>query len=434
MFGRIVSPRLWQHVAGSSQSVAIGAAASAVLAALVKAHRVNDNLSGCELKTRVTDDLSHRLYADEQRTVALFHNSSVSVVHIVVSGAPPGFSPGLYNFDSRQVPLGSGTGCIWDQRHIVTNFHVIQKARGGALVTLSDHTCYNAELVGVDPDKDLAVLRIKGADGATKPLLPLQRGSSSNLQVGQKVFAIGNPFGFDQTLTSGLVSGIGRQIPSVTGKPIRGLIQTDAAINPGNSGGPLLDARGKLIGINTMIHSPSGASAGIGFAIPVDTVVRVVERILAGRRPAFLGVHCLPNHVSRQISNVFVDQGGPSVEGVLISEVEPYSPADNWVKPLIRTAGGVCGDEILAINGRETPTVEKLLDEVEALSAGDEVELLCRRRQGESAKLVRIPVRLAAPRPYGLLESRNKSPSHGQAITDCNDDSPRRTKRTAADY
>lgn len=176
-----------------------------------------------------------------------------------------------------QIPEGTGSGFIWDHAgNIVTNFHVIQNA-DAAQVTLSDQSSWKARLVGGAPDKDLALLRI---DAPADRLRPIPIGSSKDLQVGQKVFAIGNPFGLDQTLTTGVISALGREIESLTRRPIQGVIQTDAAINPGNSGGPLLDSAGRLIGVNTQIYSPSGAFAGIGFAIPVDTVNRFVPELI----------------------------------------------------------------------------------------------------------------------------------------------------------
>ena len=181
----------------------------------------------------------------------------------------------------QQVPRGTGTGFVWDDRgYIVTNFHVVQEA-SGARVTLADQTSFKAQLVGVFPDRDIAVLKI---DAPKNKLPPLAIGTSKDLVVGQKVYAIGNPFGLDQTLTTGIVSALNREIDSVTQRTIRGVMQTDAAINPGNSGGPLLDSAGRVIGVNTAICSPSGASAGIGFAIPVDEVNRIVPRLIRDGR------------------------------------------------------------------------------------------------------------------------------------------------------
>ncbi len=196
---------------------------------------------------------------DEQATIDLFAEVSASVVQVAV-------------------PQGTGSGFVWDDKgHIVTNYHVI-KNQPVASITLSDGNFRKAIPVGVAPDKDLAVLRVQETEGSQ--LSPLLLGESANLMVGQKAFAIGNPFGLDQTLTTGIISGLGREVKSLTGRPIRDCIQTDAAINAGNSGGPLLDSAGRVIGINTQIYSPTGTSAGIGFAVPVDTINRIVPQLI----------------------------------------------------------------------------------------------------------------------------------------------------------
>ena len=201
--------------------------------------------------------------------------------------------------DVTEIPQGTGSGFVWDQDgHIVTNFHVVQEG-DRANVTLNDGSTYPATIVGTTPDKDIAVLKI---DAPPQKLLPLPIGQSSNLKVGQKVLAIGNPFGLDQTLTTGVISGLGREIKSVSGRPIHDVIQTDASINPGNSGGPLLDSSGRLIGINTAIYSPSGANAGIGFAVPVDTVNQIVPQLMKfGKitRPG-LGISILADQIAQQ--------------------------------------------------------------------------------------------------------------------------------------
>ena len=220
------------------------------------------------------------LAEDEKSTIALFKQSSPSVVHITTMTV----RQNRFTRDIQQIPQGTGSGFIWDKDgHIVTNYHVIQGA-DAARVTLADQSTYQARLVGAYPDKDLAVLII---DAKKDRLPPIPLGTSRDLEVGQKVFAIGNPFGLDHSLTTGVISAVGREIESVTHQPIKNVIQTDAAINPGNSGGPLLDSAGRLIGVNTAIYSPSGAYAGIGFAIPVDEVNSVVPRLIReGRHSA----------------------------------------------------------------------------------------------------------------------------------------------------
>jgi S1-C subfamily serine protease len=210
---------------------------------------------------------------DERETIALFEQASPSVVYITSLSV----RRDLFTLNVLEIPQGTGSGFVWDDAgHIVTNFHVIQNA-DRAQVTLADRSTWVAELVGVAPAKDLAVLRI---DAPAAKLRPLPVGSSEDLRVGQTVLAIGDPFGLDQTLTTGVISALGREIESVAQIPIRDVIQTDAAINPGNSGGPLLDSSGRLIGVNAAIYSPSGAYAGIGFSIPVDTVKWVVPELI----------------------------------------------------------------------------------------------------------------------------------------------------------
>jgi S1-C subfamily serine protease len=211
---------------------------------------------------------------DEQATIELFKAVSPSVVHVTNLGV----ERVPFSLNAQVVPRGTGTGFIWDENgFIVTNYHVVDGA-SAVRVILSDHSSYESTRIWGYPDKDLAVIRI---DAPKAKLKPIAVGTSQDLQVGQKTLAIGNPFGLDQTLTTGIVSALGREIESASGRPIQGVIQTSAAINPGNSGGPLLDSAGRLIGVNTAILSPSGTFAGIGFAIPVDEVNRLVPQLIA---------------------------------------------------------------------------------------------------------------------------------------------------------
>jgi S1-C subfamily serine protease len=302
------------------------------------------------------------LSADELNNIAVFKNISPSVVHITTLG----LATNLFTMDVTQVPRGTGTGIIWDEQgHIVTNYHVIQDANA-ARVTLADRSTWKAELVGAFPDRDLAVLRIKAPREKLKPIL---LGESHNLQVGQKVYAIGNPFGLDQTLTTGIVSALNREIKSATQRPIHRVIQTDAAINPGNSGGPLLDSAGRLIGLNTAIYSPSGAYAGIGFAIPVDVVRRIVPRLIRdGKfvRPA-IGIQGASDDVRQAL-------GLPP--GVVIVGVERRSPASRaGISPFYRDEDGniVMGDELIAINGSPITSDDELLSALEDHQAGDRI-------------------------------------------------------------
>jgi S1-C subfamily serine protease len=318
------------------------------------------------------------LGADELNNIAVFKAASPSVVNITALG----LERDLFSLNVQQVPQGTGTGFVWDtQGHIVTNFHVIQEA-SGARVTLADQTSYRAELVGAFPDRDIAVLRIK-APAAT--FRPLPVGTSRDLQVGQKVYAIGNPFGLDQTLTTGIVSALNREIESVTRRAIKGAIQTDAAINPGNSGGPLLDSAGRLIGVNTAIFSPSGASAGIGFAIPVDEVNRIVPRLIRdGRmvRPS-LGLTAAPPELNRKlglpkgVAVVRLQRGGPAARAGL----KAFARGD---------AGIVAGDVITAVDGEPVQTLDDVLTMLERLQPGDRCTLTLWRSGATRRRSVRL--------------------------------------------
>src|SRR5690606_6770715 len=286
-----------------------------------------------------------------------------------------------------QVPRGTGSGFIWDDAgHVVTNNHVIQGA-SGAQVRLADGRSFDAELIGRSPYHDLAVLRIRTA-GDRPPPLPI--GTSEDLKVGQKVFAVGNPFGLDWTLTTGIVSALNRELPTDSGLSIRDLIQTDAAINPGNSGGPLLDSAGRLIGVNTAIFSPSGAYAGIGFSVPVDTVNRVVPRLIAtGRytRPT-LGIR-IESQINAWLSERY------KVDGVYVLAVDAGSPAAAaGLRPasIDRYENVTVGDVILAVGERRTEDVEDLHDALDRANPGERVILRVQRGRQE----IRVPVLLTA--------------------------------------
>ena len=304
----------------------------------------------------------------ERDTIDLFRRTAPSVTFITsVTRRRDFFSLNVY-----EIPRGTGSGFVWDDRgHIVTNFHVISGS-SRVQVTLADQSSWDARLVGVAPEKDLAVLRVEAPAGLLKPL-PI--GSSSDLQVGQQVFAIVNPFGLDQTLTTGVISALDREIEAQDGRPIRGAIQTDAAINPGNSGGPLLDSGGRLIGVNTAIVSPSGAYAGIGFAIPVDTVNWVVpELITRGRieRPT-LGVELASERL----------MASWGLEGALIVGVYPGSGAERaGLEPsyIDRRGRLVLGDLIVAVDGRPITSGLDLILSLERYRAGDSVIVGVQRR------------------------------------------------------
>ena len=314
------------------------------------------------------------LAADERSTIELFKTVAPSVVHIKTLAVARDW----FNLDIFQIPKGVGSGFVWDpEGHIVTNFHVIQEAQA-ARVIFADQSVWQARLVGAYPDKDLAVLKI---DAPAAKLTPILVGSSHDLQVGQKVFAIGNPFGLDHSLTTGVISALGRQIESVTGRPIKEAIQTDAAINPGNSGGPLLDSAGRLIGVNTVIYSPSGAFAGIGFAIPVDEVSHLVPQIIAhGRvtRPG-LGIQVAPDDFARNLG----------LEGVLILGVAPNSPAAKaGLRPSRRDVWGQIelGDVIVAVDGNSISALNDLYDQLDKHRVGDRVRLTL-LREGQKVEV-----------------------------------------------
>lgn len=303
------------------------------------------------------------LPADERSVIETFEAARESVVFITTSSRVT--DP--WSRRSTEVPRGSGSGFVWDARgHVITNNHVIAGA-SGALIQLADGGTYRARLVGADPDHDLAVLRIEGGEAP-----PLPVGSSEDIQVGQKVLAIGNPFGLDWTLTTGVVSALDREFPGEDRRTLRGLIQTDAAINPGNSGGPLLDSAGRLIGVNTAIFSPSGGSAGIGFAVPVDVVNRVVPQLIehGSYSPPKLGIE-----YDQRINELARRQG---LSGILVLGIEPGSAAERaGLEPAEITADGrlAPGDIVVGVGGTPVATSEDLLVALDQYDPDDEVEI-----------------------------------------------------------
>lgn len=320
-----------------------------------------------ERQSTVTANLPEQLNPQELHTIRLFEESSPSVCFITTSTVRRDF----WSRNTMEIPSGTGSGFLWDKNgHIITNYHVIRGA-SRAQITLFDQSTWDAELVGAAPEKDLAVLRIKAP---ANKLVPIPRGSSGRLRVGQSVYAIGNPFGLDYTLTTGIVSALGREIKSQSGIPIRDVIQTDAAINPGNSGGPLLDSSGKLIGVNTAIYSPSGASAGIGFSIPVDVVNWVVPELIAYgkiKRPS-VGFDWAENNITSRLG----------LQGALVLTVEPGSFAERaGIQPTYRDRTGRIrlGDLVVEFNGQVIKNGDDLQLELEKYDPGDEVALVLLR-------------------------------------------------------
>jgi len=304
------------------------------------------------------------LLPEEQRAIAVFEEARPSVVYITTLV----YRRDFFTFNVLEIPQGTGSGFIWDEAgRVVTNFHVIYEAQD-VQVTLSDQSVWKARVVGRAPDKDLAVLRI---DAPRDKLRPIRIGTSSGLKVGQSVYAIGNPFGLDQTLTTGIISALGREIESLTRRPIQGVIQTDAAINPGNSGGPLLDSVGLCIGVNTAIYSPSGANAGVGFAVPIDTVNRIISQLISyGKviQPG-LGIDPVEDSVARQVG---------IEEGVLVRTVDRQgAAAAAGMMPTRYDGEGnvVLGDIIVSIDGQAVKTSDDLYKILERYNVGDEVRV-----------------------------------------------------------
>ncbi len=325
------------------------------------------------------------LAADEQTTIGIFESVSPSVVNITTSARVRD----LWTRRVSEVPRGTGSGFVWDDDgHVVTNYHVIAGA-SRAVVGLDSGRTFDAVLIGASPEHDLAVLKINVPMDAPPPV-PI--GTSTDLRVGQKVFAIGNPFGLDHTLTTGVISALDRTIPGERNGPdIEGLIQSDAAINPGNSGGPLIDSAGRLIGINTAIYSPSGASAGIGFSVPVDMVNRVVPKLIAdgGFLRPLIGITA-----NDEVSERLLADAG--VEGIMVLEVGPGSPAERaGLRPARRASDGgvLLGDVIQAIDGKPMRRMSDLTALLESHKVGDRIVLTI-WRDGE---LVPLEVALAAP-------------------------------------
>ena len=300
---------------------------------------------------------------DEANTTEVFSNASPSVVYVTSTA----LRRQRFSLNVLEIPQGAGSGFVWDDSGlIVTNYHVVARANR-LTVTLSDQREFEAKVVGLAPERDLAVLRLIAPPDQ---LIELPLGDSSELSVGRKVMAIGNPFGLDTTLTVGVVSALGREIQSPSGRKIRGVVQTDAAINPGNSGGPLLNSLGQLVGVNTAIYSPSGASAGIGFAIPVNTVKEVVPQLIAyGKilRPV-LGIE--------RASDAWIKRN--QIAGVPIVQTYRGFPADDAGMMGARRVGRndiVLGDIITGVDGQPVRTNEDYLSIMEKRRVGDTVTI-----------------------------------------------------------
>ena len=321
---------------------------------------------------------------NERNTMEVFRAAAPATVFVTQVGrvADP------LTLRAMEVPQGTGSGFIWDDRgHIVTNFHVVA-GRGRRppkiLVRLHDQSTYEARIVGVDPTKDIAVLRIDAPADKLTPIAVLPPGQP--LVVGQKAIAIGNPFGLDHTLTVGVISALGREVRGIGGVTIRDMIQTDAAINPGNSGGPLLDSQGRLIGMNTMIFSKSGASAGVGFAVPVQTIRRVVPQIIAHGKPTRvgIGISVLDDSIARRAG----------IAGVVVREAIPGSPAHRaGIRGLARTRfGPVIRDVIVSVDDEPIRSFDDLFSALDVRDPGDEVTVGVLDAERGTVRKLRIPL------------------------------------------
>ncbi len=315
----------------------------------------------------------------EATTVALFEKASPSVVHVFAQSAARGTD--LMSLDDESEPgqeggqsgnTQTGTGFVWDAGgHVVTNNHVVQAAirSGGSIsVRLSSGEVVAATVVGAAPAYDLAVLRL-GRVAKAPP--PLAIGTSSDLKVGQSTFAIGNPFGLDHTLTTGVISALQRRLPTSEGRELSGVIQTDAAINPGNSGGPLLDSAGRLIGVNTAIFSPSGASAGIGFAVPVDVVNRVVPDLIRNGRVRNPGIGIIAGQEATAARL--------GIDGVVVLRVLPGSPAAAAGLRGVDPQTGTIGDIIVGVGDRPVHRLADLTAAIEAAGLGQPIDIAIER-------------------------------------------------------
>ena len=335
----------------------------------------NRSVEETERVARYTREITPRgsLADIETTTISIFNAAAPSVVYIFTENAVSGF------FGTRQIRQGAGSGFLWDDDgHVVTNYHVVEGARR-VQARLDNGEAIDATYVGGSPDYDLAVIRLRRPPADIQPI-PV--GTSDNLQVGQSVLAIGNPFGLSRTLTTGVISALDRRLPTATGREVSGVIQTDAAINPGNSGGPLIDSSGRLIGVNTAIISGSGSSAGIGFSVPVDVVNKVVPQLIAkGKYPRpGIGIVVLDDQAAASLG----------VVGVVIDRVMPGSAADRAGLEGIDYRQRVLGDVIVAVGDRPVANMEDFVRNLQEAEIGQSIDLQVRR--GDALREVAVTV------------------------------------------
>jgi S1-C subfamily serine protease len=305
------------------------------------------------------------LLAVETKTIDIYRKSVPSTVNV----SNIKLARNLF-YGDVEVPQGAGSGFVWDEEgHIITNYHVVQGGNSFVVTFFNDPKQYRAKIIGTAPEKDIAVLKLE-----KKPdnLIPIRVGSSKNLVVGQSSFAIGSPFGLDYTLTTGVISALGRKIDGIGGVKINDMIQTDAAINMGNSGGPLLDSSSNLIGMNTVIFSTSGSSAGLGFAVPSDTIKMIVPQLIEhGKviRPG-LGIGIVPDSMKRRLS--------ATGKGLIISYIdEKGSAAKAGLKGMTQDQYGrmFLGDIILSVDGKEVNSLDDIYQVLDKKKIGDVVDV-----------------------------------------------------------
>ncbi len=323
---------------------------------------------------------SSRLLDSEKNTIGVFQRNVNSVVN--VSNMRIARSGWWFHSEELEVPAGAGSGFVWDKDgHIVTNFHVIQGGDSFVVSFHKDKETYEAEVVGAYPQKDIAVLKLKQKP---KKLYPVTPGTSKSLLVGQKAMAIGNPFGLDHTITSGIISATGRKIQGIGGVHITGMIQTDCSINPGNSGGPLYDSQGNVIGMNTMIFSASGSSAGVSFSVPIDTIKSIVPQIIKHgkvKRPG-LGIGLLEERLKHYFG---------IEKGIVVKYVDPKSPAAKaGLEGMQKDRRGryILGDILLEIDGQEVNNYDEIFNVLDKYSVGDQVTIQFMR--GDEKKRTKI--------------------------------------------
>ena len=304
---------------------------------------------------------------DERNTIAVFRESAPSVVFVTQTRVVVDYLAGT----AQEVPAGSGSGFIWDENgNVVTNYHVVENARS-LTVTFHNQQTFEGRLAGVEPRKDIAVIAVNAPKNLLRPVRVIEK---VELEVGQKAIAIGNPFGLDHTLTTGVISALGRQVQGIGGVTIRDMVQTDAAINPGNSGGPLLDSSGRLIGMNTIIYSKSGSSAGIGFAVPVSTIQRVVPQLIKNGRAEQLGLGV-------QIDPQRRLERRHGIHGVVVLDVVAGTPAAKaGLRGITQTRGGLTlGDVIVGLGDQKVDDFDDLYNALDRHRAGDLVDVKVRR-------------------------------------------------------